>query len=736
MIDLAGIPLPADAPPPGTCWRIERPAPELVRLHLDPPHRPKLAVFDVPVLRDLDLALAALAADPALRGLVIAGREPLSFAGGADIETIARFAEKEHAEKFVREGQALFERLHRLGREGGGRLCTVAAVGGAVPGGACEIALACDRLVLADDPKTRIGLPEVLLGIFPAWGGSQRLPRRIGVPAALDSILAGKLHPAKRALRLGLADRLAKPAYLWRVAEEIARGGIACPRRERRGWRLWLVDRNPLAGAAIAHLARRGVMKETKGQYPAPLAVLPLVVRAPRMRLATGLAAELAAVGPLAASDVSKSLVNLFLLSEAAKKLGVGPDGEKAPRIARAAVIGAGVMGGGIASLLAEKGVEARLHDLEPAALDAAVHAHRREIERKRKRRRIERPEADAALDRLEVTRAPVGFARCELVLEAVAERLEVKRAVLGRLATLARPDAILATNTSSLAVDAIAASLPRPERVVGMHFFNPVRRMPLVEIVRGTATDPGVIARVARLAVDLGKTPVVVKDVPGFLVNRLLGPYLDEALRLVEMGADPAAIDRALVDFGMPMGPCELVDEVGLDIAAHAGASLAAAYGGRMAATGFLGPLLAAGHLGKKSGAGIYLWKPGPAGRPANGGVNPALPSRRGPFTLTMVEVLDRLVLAMGNEAARCLEDAVVAGPRELDLATVFGTGFAPFRGGLLRHADAVGLAEIVERLERLHAAPDVAGSERAERFAPAASLVERARAGRSFHG
>jgi len=736
MIDLEGLPVPDDAPEPGACFRIERPAPELVRLHLDPPHRPSLAVFDVPALRDLDAALEEVAADSSVKGLVITGRAPLSFAGGADVETIAKFTETAQAEKFVREGQALLQRLYELGRGGGGRLFTVAAVGGPVPGGACELALACDRIVLAEDPKTKIGLPEVLLGIFPAWGGSQRLPLRVGVPTALQSILSGRLHPAKKAYRMGLVDRLTKPAYLWRVADEIALGQVKCPRRGRKGWRVWAIDRNPLAGAIIAHQARKGVMKQTRGKYPAPLAVLPLVVRAPRIRMKTGLAAELEAVGPLADSSVSKSLVGLFLLSEEAKKLAVGPDGEKAPRFRRGAVIGAGVMGGAIASLMAEKGIDVRLRDLEPSILDAALHEHRKVMTKKRKRRRLDRAAANAALDRLEVTTTSTGFARCEIVIEAVAERLEVKRAVLGELAASMPDDAILATNTSSLSVDEIAATLPHPERVVGLHFFNPVRRMPLVEIVRGTKTSPDVVTRVARLATDLGKTPVVTRDVAGFLVNRLLGPYLDEALRMVEQGADPVALDRSLLEFGMPMGPCELIDEVGLDIASHAGASLEAAYGERMTACTFLQPLVEAGQLGKKTGAGIFLWPPGKKGRPVNGGLNPKLPARGKNFTITVDRVVDRLVLAMVNEAARCLEEDVVAGPRELDLATVFGTGFAPFRGGLLRYADARGLADVVERLDLIRSAPDVTEGPRRDRYQPAPSLREMAQGSNTFHG
>ena len=734
MIDFESLPLPEGAPEKGACIRENEVEPGVLFLHLEPPHRPKLAVLDVPLLRDLNDALDRASSRQDLKALVIAGREPLSFAGGADVDAIGSIEDPELAARMVGTGQAVFQKLWTMGRTAGGRIFTIAAVGGPVPGGACELSLACDRIVLADDKRTRIGLPEVKLGIFPGWGGTQRLPRRTGVPTALDLILAGKLLPAKPALKRGVVDRITHAESLWRVATDIAAGRMKCARRERRGWQRWLVDKNPLAAALIASQARKSVMAKTKGHYPAPLAALPLVVRAPRVGLDEGLRDELDGVRPLVVSRQTKNLVRLFHLSEAAKKLGRLSDGSRPAPVARAAVIGAGVMGGGIASLMAEKRVEVRLRDLDQKQLDAAVLTHRRDIEKKRKKRRLERHEADAANDRLTTTTAAVGLGRCELAVEAVAEKLNVKRAVFGELAELLPDDAILATNTSSLSLDAIAEGMPGPERFVGMHFFNPVRLMPLVEVVRGTHTSDDVVARVAQLALSLGKTPVVVKDVAGFLVNRVLGPYLDEALRLLEAGADPEAMDKALVAFGMPMGPCELLDEIGLDIARHAGDSLQAAYGERMTACQVLAPALDAGELGKKTGKGIYLWTT-EKGRPKKAGRNARLSKSSGAFTLGTKEIVDRLTLAMLNEAVRCLEECVVAGPGELDLATVFGTGFAPFRGGVLRYAEALGLSAVVERLHALRRAPDIAAdAAHAARFAPAPLLETLAAAGKTF--
>ena len=733
MIDLAGLPTPADAPPAGACVRIERPEPGLARIHLDPPHR-KIALFDVPLLADLDRALEEIARDPKVKALVIAGKDPLTFAAGADVETILGIQDPVTAKKFAREGQKLYQRLFKMGRRGGGRIATVAAVGGPVPGGACELALACDRIVLANHDRSRIGLPEVKLGILPAWGGTQRMPRRIGVPAALEAILSGRLFAPRQAYKLGIVDRLTAPEYLWSIAGDVALGRVSCPYRGRAGVRKVLVDRNPLAGAVIQGQARKRVLAETRGHYPAALAAIPLVVRAPRVGIENGLASEAEAVLPLSTSPVARRLIGIFLASEDAKKLASGANGARVKGFERAAVIGAGVMGAGIASLMAERGIHVRLRDLDRSQLDSAQVAHRAEIEKKQKRKQLLPHQADAAVDRLVTTTVEQGFARCEFALEAVAEKLEVKRAVLGALAAQMAPDAILATNTSSLSVGEIAAMLPNPERVVGMHFFNPPRKMPLVEIVRAEKTSDEVVQRTARLALDLGKTPVVVADVAGFLVNRVLGPYLDEAVRLVESGVDPFAIDEALLDFGMPMGPCELLDEVGLDIAQHAAASLEKAYGERAVASKFLVPLVEAKELGKKTGRGIYVWKKKERGKLEKDRRNPRAATAKGELKLPDAKIVDRCVLALLNESARALEEKVVSDAGVLDLAVVFGTGFAPFRGGVLAYADARGLPEIVERLTQLREELASEG-QRLARFEPAPLLVELAKKGGRFH-
>jgi 3-hydroxyacyl-CoA dehydrogenase/enoyl-CoA hydratase/3-hydroxybutyryl-CoA epimerase len=725
------LPLAAGAPAERSCVRVEEAERGVAVLVLDPPHR-KLAVLDLPLMRDLALAIEDLEGERTLRGLVITGRAPTSFAAGADIDAIETLGDAAVAERLARFGQDLFERIARL------RAFKVAAVGGPVPGGAFELSLACDRIVLADHPSSRIGLPETQLGILPAWGGCQRLPRRVGVPGALAAILAGKLYGAREAWRAGLVDRLAAPENLRRIAVEIAAGRMPCPRRERGVWSV-LVDRNPLATAVIARTARKALLARTRGHYPAPERALELVVAAPRTPIERGFAREAKALGDLAVTPVCKSLVAIFRGSEEAKKLGRLADGRDAPRVERAGVVGAGVMGGAIAGLMAERGVAVRLADVSRPAIDAAAIEHRKRVERSLAKRRIEAHEARAAVDRLETSTEIAGFQRCQLVVEAVAERIEVKREVFAKLAAQMPEDAILATNTSSLSVDAIASGLPHTERVVGLHFFNPVHLMPLVEVVRGARTSDLAVATAARLAISLGKTPIVVRDVAGFLVNRLLGPYLDEALRLLEGGVAPDAIERAALDFGMPMGPLELLDEVGLDIAAHAARSLHAAYGDRMAPSGLAARMVEQKLLGKKTGAGFFLYerKPGEE-RPRKGAIDPAVTSLLSSATslpqnastiaprLAEGEIAERLVLAMANEAARCLDERVVESARVLDLGSVFGMGFPPFHGGLWRYVEARGVADVAAALRRIAESPDVkARGAAAARFEPAGELM-----------
>ncbi len=724
-MDWTGMPMPENAPGPGACVRIERPEKGLVEIILDPPHRER-TVLDVPLWRDLDMALATINPDAGDRGLVIRGREPLHFAYGADIDGIEQVSDPEVVRRLVRAVHGVLAQLEQLGKR---RVHTVAAVGGPVPGGALELSLACRTILAAEHPSTRIGLPETKLGIVPGWGGCRRLPRRIGLPAALTAILTGRLFDVRRAVKMGIVDRKTHPEYRERIARDIPMGGKK-PSRKGRGALRWLVDLNPAARALISRKAKGDSAKKTRGKYPAIDAAIDLVVRGPRASAREAAVTESDAIARLATGPVCKHLVALFRGSEDAKKLPEDEAGVRASSPGRGVVVGAGVMGGAIASLLAEKGVPTRLADLSPEALDAALVAHQGEIGRKRKRRRMLPHDADGALDRLDPSPGLIGLARCDVAIEAVAERLDVKRAVMAELAEALPSDALLATNTSSLSVTSIAEHVPGPQRVVGLHFFNPVRKMPLVEVIPGERTSDESVRRACAMALLLGKTPVVVKDVAGFLVNRVLGPYLDEALRLVRGGVAPARIEELLLAFGMPMGPLRLLDEVGLDIAGHAAQSLFEAYGERMRPTEVLDPFLAAGRLGRKSGLGFYAW--GNAKTPPLASDLSELAISAELEDLGDDDIVDRCVFAMAGEATRCLGEGVVDSPANLDLAAIFGTGFAPFRGGILRHLESVGLQQVIERLSVLRAMPDVdARGAGAERFEVSPALAKAASAG-----
>ena len=718
-MDLQGFPFPPNSPEAGACIRVERPEAGLAVVYLDPPHR-SLAVLDAPMLRDLDEIVRELHQDSTLKGVVFAGAVPLKFAAGADIEGIGGITDPSDAFRIVQFVHAIFTSIEKL------KPITVAAIGGAVPGGAYELSLACNYIIAADDPKTRIGLPETQLGIIPGWGGSHRLPERIGVPLALDAILSGRLMDAKTALKRGMIDRITYPHLLVELACALAMGRMKV-KQKKRGLAKWMVDRNPLMKAVISSKVRKQVEAKTHGQYPAPLRALDLVLGSGGKSRQDAARLEADAVAELATGSICKSLVGIFFAAEAAKKFARGTADFRPRNFQRGAVIGGGVMGGAIASLGAEKGLEMRLIDLSRDALDAALIDHLATIAKKRQRRRLAPHLANGAVDRLTVSEKMDGLKRADIVIEAVAERMDIKKSVLQQLAAVVPADCLLATNTSSLSVTAMAEGLPNPERVVGMHFFNPVRLMPLVEVVKGQRTSDAAAIEVAALATRLGKTPVVVKDVAGFLVNRLLGPYLDEAVRLFVAGADPEALDKLMLDFGMPMGPLRLLDEVGLDIAAHAASSLHEAYGERMTPTAGIQALANDKRLGAKTSKGFYDHPKDRKKQPVLCADLSKFQQEDGAKSLTKEQMTDRLILSMVNEAARCMAEQVTTNATDLDLATVFGMGFAPFHGGLLHYADSLGVKEVVRRLEAIAAAPDIiARPGGASKFTPAPWLKD----------
>jgi 3-hydroxyacyl-CoA dehydrogenase/enoyl-CoA hydratase/3-hydroxybutyryl-CoA epimerase len=694
-------------------------------LVFDDPER-KVNVLSTPVMERLGELLAEVASGAEsgrIRALVVRSGKDGSFIAGANVDEIAGITDPEVGRRKAAEGQAAFQRLEDL------PIPTVAAVDGVCLGGGTELILACDVRIASDRPETKIGLPETRLGILPGFGGTTRLPRLVGLVAAADIILAGKSVDARKAQRIGLIHERMHPGVLYdrarEIAERLAEGGDP-PSRSRPPLPQRLLEKTGPGRRFILKQARKQVMKQTKGRYPAPLRAIEVMRRSAGKPLAKALAIEAAALGDLIATDVSKNLIHVFHLMEGAKK--AGPTAEPRP-VERVAVLGAGVMGGGIAQLLSHRGMSVRLKDIDQGALSTGLQHARSMFDKLVDRRKLKRREADDRMNAISPSLDYSGFGTVDLVIEAVVERMDVKKAVLRETEAAVGPDAVLTSNTSSLSISEMATALERPARFAGMHFFNPVHRMPLVEVIRGDASSDEAVATVFALTLKLGKTPVVVKDGPGFLVNRVLTPYLNEAGYLLEEGASIAEVDEALLEFGMPMGPFRLLDEVGLDIARHAGATMHEAFGERLAPSAALQALEATERLGRKNEKGFYVYEDGRDKHPdpaiyeeletVVGSERKSLPDR---------EIVDRCVLPMVNEAARILDEGIAQSPGDVDLAMITGTGFPPFRGGLLRWADDVGLPTVLARLESFE-------RELGARFEPAALLRRKVEAGEGFY-
>ncbi|MCC6671890.1 MAG: enoyl-CoA hydratase/isomerase family protein [Planctomycetes bacterium] len=661
----------------------------------------RVVTFTERRLRSLEAALRKLHGRSGLAGVVVTGPGPGMFAAGADIKVIEAVHDAAAGEAAAREGRSIYGLCQELA------VPVVGAIEGPCLGGGLELALAFDLRVVSDAPGTLLGLPEVKLGIVPGFGGTQRLTRLLGLPAALDLILTGRLLDPRQSRKVGIADRVVPSQRLLDAARAEVRRLQACgrkaPVRRLRGF-AWFATRCAPVRNFVADRARKAALSGQGRFYPAPLRALELCLDALRLPPDAGFANEARALGELIVTPVSKALVRLFFLTERAKRLGKS---EAARPVQRAHVVGGGVMGAGIAGLLANKGVAVRLCDLDQAALARAKARLQKDLDKRVQRRRLAAHEAQAVQDRLAVSGEWGSLQRCDLFLEAVVEDLAVKQRLFATAVERGLPDtAVLATNTSSLPIDAMAEGLRAPQRVVGIHFFNPPEKMPLVEVIRGARTSDPAVATACALAVRLGKFPIVVQDAPGFLVNRCLAPYLNEAALLLLEGNAPEAVDRAMLDFGMPMGPARLLDEIGFDVADKVSRTLSAAFGSRMTVNPLFAAMVQAGALGQKSGGGLYDRsgsKPGP-GRAVLARLRRERADLAGPAAPQ--QIVERLIYPMLDEGWRCLAEGLVAGEEDLDLGLVMGIGFPPFTGGPTVYARRIGLAQVVATLERLAAA------------------------------
>jgi 3-hydroxyacyl-CoA dehydrogenase / enoyl-CoA hydratase / 3-hydroxybutyryl-CoA epimerase len=698
-------------------FHLEVGADRLATLTFDSPDK-KVNVFTRGAFQELEKILEELGSRRDIGCLILLSGKPWSFIAGADVEEIARVTDPVEAEAGSRMGHRLFSAWEAL------PFPTVAAIRGICLGGGLEISLASTYRVASDRADTKMGLPEVRLGILPGWGGSTRLPRRIGIAEALDLILTGKTVVGRKALQLGLVDALLPDARFLDALRDFALERLDRPRQDEGGvdFRELLLERNPVGRKILFDQARKKTLGQTRGHYPAPLRAIEVVRVGIEDGVKAGFDAEARAVAELATSRISKNLVHVFRLTEDAKKETGLPGAEPLP-VHATAVLGAGVMGGGIAQLIAETDLPVRMKDVNADALASGMRHAAERFDQQVKRRRLAAPEARRKMTLIQPTLDFSGFRRADLVIEAIVEKLAVKQEVFAETARHVRDDAVLASNTSSLSIAGIGAKTPHGGRVVGMHFFNPVHRMPLVEVIVPEGSDAAAVNTVFAFTRKLGKTPVLVKDTPGFLVNRLLMFYSIESLWLLDEGYRIEDLDRAMTDWGMPMGPMALTDEVGIDVATKVAHILHEAFSDRLSLPAWFDRVPESGRLGTKNGKGFYRYEDGERKDPDPAvygllGLHPRV-EHPDPGTIA-----DRMVLPMVNEAARCLEEGIVRSAADVDLALIFGTGFPPFRGGLCRWADQEGLESIIATLERLE-------SSAGDRFRPSDALRATAEGG-----
>jgi 3-hydroxyacyl-CoA dehydrogenase/enoyl-CoA hydratase/3-hydroxybutyryl-CoA epimerase len=677
-------------------------------------------IFDAVTLDELNEHLDFIENDASLRGLIIASAKKSIFIAGADLKTLLQQAQSGDMRAFIAKGQQIFSRLADL------KIPTIAAIHGACAGGGYEVTLACDYRVASNDPATRIGLPETTLGLIPAWGGCTRLPRLIGIEKAADVILKGKLYPAQEALKLGLIDEIAPRDQLLNRAREKLRAG-----------------KRKLEGRAPASPVSQQLAPPKQHGNPAPARALEVITKGLSTSMEQSLGSELDTIAELGKTEPTQNLIRNFFLAEKYKK---GPSKTPPERVIHAAVIGAGVMGSGIAQWLSSRGVTVILRDIAREQIDRGLANVEKIYADAVKRGLMTEQKAKEGRARIVASTAPMELRDVQFVIEAASEKMNIKKEVFCELAMEAGPKTIIATNTSALPVSALADVTVSPELVIGLHFFNPVSRMKLVEVVVAKETSDETRERSLAFVRQIGKLPVIVRDNPGFLVNRVLFPYLLDAAELFERGLEADKIDNALVQWGMPMGPLRLIDEIGVDVTIDIGNTLEKAYARRDHVSAVLLWLRDGQMLGRKSGAGFYKYE-GKAQtrndslsqwrRALDGeseGVerpNPATaePDRhRDPrLQLSKQDLAHRLVLLMVNEAARCVEEKVVDSPEDADYGMILGTGFAPFRGGPLRYAEHCGLRKVVDELDLL------ARSE--EKFSPSEILRKHASEGTKFY-
>ncbi len=689
----------------------------------------KVNTLSVALMPALERAFEQANRDGKLRALVVASGKD-SFIAGADIDDLNAVKTAEAASALSSAGQAAMARLESFGKP------VVAAIHGDCLGGGLELALACTARIASASDKTKLALPEVMLGLLPGAGGTVRLPRLIGLQAALDMMLTGKTIRAEKALKMGLVDRVVPRSLLLASARafaaELAAGKPARKKAKKsfqQGAMDALLEDNPLGRKLVLQQARKKVMEQSRGLYPAPLKILDVVSEG-------SYKAEAKGFGALLMTPESQGLRHLFHCITACKKAdGPGTEGVVGRKVQRVGMLGAGLMGAGIATVLADQGVTVRLKDIDHAAIGRALDYARGVYGKAVKRKKYDK---SGQIQRMGLLSGGVdfsGFGECEVVIEAVLEKLPLKRQMVAEIERLTRKEAVFATNTSALPIADIARDAKHPERVIGMHFFSPVEKMPLVEVIVTDKTSPEVTKTTVELARKMGKHAIVVRDCPGFYTTRVLAPYMVEATMAVLEGNPILDIDAAATKVGFPVGPITLMDEVGIDVGQKVLETMKEAYSGHMEfPPDDIGRFVQEGRLGRKANKGFYLYEKGKS-KTEKGEkvVDPAiyalLPRGKGHGKADKAELGERFVLSLVNEAVRCLGEGILLDAESGDLGAVMGIGFPPFEGGPFRYVDRYGAADVVARLRALEV-------RHGRRFAPCPLLVEMAASGKRFFG
>jgi 3-hydroxyacyl-CoA dehydrogenase/enoyl-CoA hydratase/3-hydroxybutyryl-CoA epimerase len=649
-------------------------------------------IFDAATMSELSEHVDGIEGDQSLRGLIITSAKKSIFIAGADLKTLLKQAQTGELGAFIAEGQRVFNRIAAL------KIPSVAAIHGACAGGGYEVTLASDWRVASDDPATRIGLPETTLGLIPAWGGSTRLPRLIGEDNAVEVILKGKLYSASEALKIGLVDEVVTREKLLDAARRLIGKGKRPPAKISRSKGKTPVPSDPKSARARA---------------------LGIITTGGADAIDESLKLELDAIVDLGKTESTQNLIRNFFLAEKYKK---GTSKAQFEKVAHAAVIGAGVMGSGIAQWLSARGVTVILRDVNRELLDRGLANIEKTYADAVKRGLVAEEKAKQGRARIVASTAPMELRDVKFGIEAASEKIDIKKEIFRELSMQAGPKTIIATNTSALPVSELADCTVSPDRVIGLHFFNPVSRMKLVEVVVAKETSDETKEHALAFVRQIGKLPIVVRDAPGFLVNRVLFPYLLDAAELFESGVELERIDEKLLKWGMPMGPLRLIDEIGIDVTLDIAATLEKAYGRRDRAPEILQRMRESKLLGRKSGAGFYKYE-GKQQSP-----NESLVQwKRAGSARNDVDLANRLIFLIVNEAARCIEEKVVEAPEDADYGMILGTGFAPHRGGPLRFAEHFGLKKIVDEMNRL--------AQRDDRFEPCDILKKHARDGTKFY-